>query len=141
MTKFDQIIAEAETAVTNANLTQVQNVLKSAPPNVQNVLNTVFNKTGTQAGSNHDVWVKLADVLNDKTPTKFSNLDDTTKAKALDLLSKAGVPVQKPENNSPEKPAGSTDNKDKTSASQNASTQTQNTGSTKIPTTVKGAVV
>jgi hypothetical protein len=135
MSKFDQILKEAEVEVNNPSLSLVQNAIKSAPSNVQSILNTTFNKLGTQSGENHDILVKISDIINDKTPSKFSDLDDATKTKALDLLDKAGVPIKKPNttivSGEPETPASPTST---TPAPQNMST-------TKIPTTVPGAVV
>jgi hypothetical protein len=134
MSKFDQILKEAEVAVSNPALSLVQNAIKSSPANVQSILNTTLNKIGTQSGANHDILVKMADILNDKTPSKFADLDDNTKSKAMDLLIKAGVPIQKPETAAAEEP--------KTPASTvTPSTPTQNATAPKIPTTVPGAVV
>jgi hypothetical protein len=134
MSKFDQILKEAEVQVNNPSLSLVQNAIKSAPSNVQSILNTTLNKLGTQSGDNHDILVKIGDILNDKTPSKFSDLDDATKLKALDLFDKAGVPIKKIDTTV-------ASGEPQTSASPTSTPAPQNTSTTKIPTTVPGAVV
>jgi hypothetical protein len=94
MTKFDQIINEAETNVTSATLNQAGNAIKNLPSQTQKIVNATFDKLGTQGGENHDILTKMADVLNDKTPTKFSSLSPEDQKTALELLTKSGLDVK-----------------------------------------------
>jgi hypothetical protein len=134
MTKFDQIINETEANVTSAALNQAGNAIKNLPAQTQKIINTTFDKLGTQAGGNHDILTKLADVLNDKTPTKFSSLSPEDQNSALELLTKSGLDV---------KIAGSTPSSTTTPTTPVAPTTpvTSSPSSNAIQTTVPGAVV
>jgi hypothetical protein len=134
MNKFDHIITEAETNISNAALNQVSAINKNLPANIQNINNAVLNKLGTQGGANHDLLVKMSDIFNDKTPSKWSDLKPEEQEKALELLTTAGAPITPKQN------------QDKATSPTPASTSSAPTPETaptsnKIPTTVPGAVV
>lgn len=136
MTKFDQIINEAETNVTSATLNQAGNAIKNLPAQTQKIVNATFDKLGTQAGGNHDILTKLADVLNDKTPTKFSSLSPEDQKSALELLTKSGLDV-KVAGGAPSSTTTSTTPATPTTPTTPA---TNSSSSNTIQTTVPGAV-
>jgi hypothetical protein len=137
MTKFDQIISEAETNVNSATLNQAGKAIENLPDQAKKTVNATFDKLGTQGGENHQLLTKMADIFNDKTPSKFSSLTPEEQKSALELLTKSGLEV---------KVAGSSPNSTSSTTTPTtpvaSTTPASNTQpSNAIQTTVPGAVV
>lgn len=94
MTKFDQIIIEAEENINSAALDKANDAIQHLPDNSKEEINTALDKLGTQAGANHELLTKMADIFNDETPSKFSDLPADDQSKALELLAKSGLEVK-----------------------------------------------
>ena len=139
MRKFDQIIREAEVAINNNNLAQVQNAVKSMSPSTQNTFNSTLNKIGTQGGDNHDILTKMGQMIDPDHPTQFADLDPDTQTKALGLLQTAGVPLAKPADT--DAPEVATPGANSSQPAQASSAGTTPASSNTIPTTANGEVV
>ena len=136
---FDQIIREAEVAINNNNLSQVQNAVQKMSPSTQSTLNATLDKIGTQGGDNHDILTKMGQMIDPNHPTKFADLDPESQTKALGLLQTAGVPLAEPaDGNAPEV---ATPGANGSQPAQAASAGTTPTASNTIPTTASGEVV
>ena len=98
MKKFDSFlqkyITEAELSLTPNVVSSAQKGIETAPAGIKKALDTVSKILDpNNAGKNGELHKKLSDIIDPETKTSFNDLNEIEAKQAIEILTKAGFPI------------------------------------------------